>query len=74
MYVASDSSLEIVGQGRVRIQFPDGRIKGIDGIMHILGLAQNLLYVSHIRFSFRVLEKSNIALESRPFKEPPSEI
>jgi hypothetical protein len=48
VYLASDSTLQIVGCGRVKIQFPDGRIKGIDGIMHIPGLTQNLLYVSKL--------------------------
>lgn len=48
VYLASDSSLEIVGRGRVRIQFPDGRVKGINDVMHIPGLAQNLFYVSKL--------------------------
>ena len=46
VYLASDSTLEIVGRGRVRIQFPDGRVKGINNVMHIPGLARNLLSVS----------------------------
>jgi hypothetical protein len=48
VFLASDSTLEIVGKGRVRIQFPDGRIKGIDGVLHIPGLARNLLSVSKL--------------------------
>lgn len=48
MYLASDSTLEIVGRGRVRIQFLDRRIKGIDGVLHISSLACNLLSVSKL--------------------------
>lgn len=48
MFLASDSILEIVGRGRVGIKFPDGRVKGIDGVLHIPSLAQNLLSVSKL--------------------------
>lgn len=48
MYLASDSSLEIVGRGRVRIQFPYGRIKGIDGLMNIPSLAWNFIFISNL--------------------------
>lgn len=41
VYLASDSMLEIVGRGRIKIQFPDGRVKGINGVLHILGLERN---------------------------------
>ena len=46
MYLGDDSHLKIVGQGRVTIRFPDGRVMGINGVMHIPGLARNLLSVS----------------------------
>ena len=39
VYLGDDSHLKIVGRGRVNIRFPDGRVKGINGVMHILGLA-----------------------------------
>lgn len=48
VYLASHSNLQIVGCGRVKIQFLDGRIKGIDSVMHILGLVQNLLSVRNL--------------------------
>lgn len=58
VYLGDDSHLKFVGHGRVKIQFPYGRVKGIAGVLHILGLAQNLLSVSklcnvgvHISFS-----------------------
>lgn len=48
VYLASDSSLEIVGRGRDKIQFPDGRMKGIDGVMHIPGLTHSLIFFSKL--------------------------
>lgn len=51
MYLGDDSHLKIVGHGRVKIRFPNGRVKGIDGFLHILGLEQNLLYVSKLNDS-----------------------
>lgn len=50
VYLASDSSLEIFGRGSVKIQFPDRRIKIIDGVMHILGLARNFLSVINLNY------------------------
>jgi hypothetical protein len=44
VYLEIDSTLQIVSLGRVKIQSPNGRIKGVDGVIHILGLAQNLLF------------------------------
>ena len=46
MYLGDDSHLKIVGRGRVIIKFLDGQVKGINGVMHILGLARNLLSIS----------------------------
>ena len=46
VYLGDDSHLNIVGHSRVLIRFPDGRVKGINGVMHILGLEHNLLLVS----------------------------
>lgn len=48
VYLGDDSHLEFVGHGRVRIWFLDGRVKGIDDVMHIRGLAQNSLSVSKL--------------------------
>jgi hypothetical protein len=46
VYLGDDSHLKIVRRGRVTIKFPDRRVKGINGVMHIPGLARNLLSVS----------------------------
>lgn len=48
VFLASYSTLEIVGRGRVRIQFPNCRVKGIDGVPHIPSLSWNLLSVSKL--------------------------
>lgn len=46
--LVSDLILEIIGKGRVKIQLPDGRIKRIDGVLHIPSLPRNLLSVSKL--------------------------
>ena len=38
VYLGDDSPLDIVGRGKVRIRFSDGRIKRINGVLHIPGL------------------------------------
>lgn len=48
VYLADDSHLKIISHGRVKIIFSDGRVKGIDGVLDIPDLAQNLLYVSKL--------------------------
>jgi hypothetical protein len=45
VYIGNDSPLNIVGHGRVLIRFPNNRVKEINGVLHIPGLAQNLLSV-----------------------------
>ena len=39
VYFGDVSPLNIVGYGRFLIRFLDGRVKGINGALHILGLA-----------------------------------
>jgi len=39
LYLGDEYPLSIVGHGRFLIKFPDGREKGINGVLHILGLA-----------------------------------
>ena len=48
VYLGDNSHLNIFGRGRVKIRFPNGRVKGIDGVLHIPGLARNLLSVSKL--------------------------
>jgi len=45
VYLFDESPLSIVGCGRVLIKFLEDIIKGIDGVLHILCLAQNLLSI-----------------------------
>ena len=46
VYLGDDSHFSIVGCGRFLIIFLDGKVKGINGVFHILGLARNLLSIS----------------------------
>ena len=39
VYLGDNSHLNIVGRGRVKIKFLDGRVKGIDGVFYIPSLA-----------------------------------
>ena len=48
MYPGDNSHMNIVGHSRVKTRFLDGRVNGIDGVLHILGLARNLLSVSKL--------------------------
>lgn len=48
VYLGDESHLNIIGRERVLTQFLDGRVKGINGVLHILGLAQNLLSISKL--------------------------
>ena len=48
VYLGDDSHLNIIGCGKVKIKFPDGRITRINGVLHIPSLAQNLLFVQKI--------------------------
>jgi hypothetical protein len=49
--LGDDSLLNIVGCSRVLIKFLDGRVKGVNGVLHILYLAQNLLLVSTLNYT-----------------------
>ena len=48
MYLGDNLVLDIVGHGSIHVKFSDGRIKIFDGVLHILGLAKNLLFVSKL--------------------------
>ena len=45
VYLGDDSHLKIVGRGWITIRFPNGLVKGINGVTHIPSLAQNLLSI-----------------------------
>jgi len=49
-YLCDNSPLKIVSCGRVVIRFHDGRVKGIDEVLHILGLAQSVLVSKHTQW------------------------
>ena len=46
VFLGDDSKTRIVEQGRVRLKLKDGRKRTLPGVLHILGLARNLIYVS----------------------------
>jgi len=45
-FLGDGSSYKIIGHGRVKVRFRDGRVKTLPGVLHILGLARNLLFIS----------------------------
>jgi hypothetical protein len=45
VYLGNDSPLSIVGHGRFLIKLPNGIVKRINGVFHIMCLAQNLLSI-----------------------------
>ena len=58
VYLGDNSILDIVGHESIRVKFSDGRIRRFDGVLDILGLARNFLFVSklidmgvHVQFS-----------------------
>jgi hypothetical protein len=50
VYLGDGSPLSIVGCGRVLIKFPDGRVKRMIGVFHILGLEQNIISVHILNY------------------------
>ena len=48
MYLGDNSHLNIVSCGGVKIRFPNGRVREIDGVLHIPSLARYLLSVSKL--------------------------
>jgi hypothetical protein len=46
VFLGNYSTTIIIGQGRVKLRLIDGRIRTVPGVMHIPGLARNLIYVS----------------------------
>jgi hypothetical protein len=48
VYHGDDSPLNVIGHGKVLVEFFDRRVKGINGVFHISNLTWNLLSVSKI--------------------------
>jgi hypothetical protein len=46
VFLGNDSKTRIIGRGRVKLRLIDGRIRKLPGVLHILGLAINLISVS----------------------------
>ena len=46
VFLGDDSPKKIIGRGRVKLLLNNGRIKTIPGVLHILGLARNLISIS----------------------------
>jgi hypothetical protein len=44
-FLGDDSTTRIIGQGKFKLRLIDGRIRTLPGVMHIPGLAKNLIYV-----------------------------
>ena len=46
VFLGDDSPKKIMGRGRVKLLLNDGRIRTLPGVLHIPGLARNLISVS----------------------------
>jgi hypothetical protein len=44
-FIGYDSTTKIIGQGKVKLKLIDGRIRKLPGVLHIPGLAKNLIYI-----------------------------
>jgi hypothetical protein len=45
-FLGDDSTTRIIGRGKVKLRLIDGRIRTLPGVLHILGLARNFIFVS----------------------------
>jgi hypothetical protein len=48
VFLGNNSTTRIIGRGRVKLRLIDGRIRTLFGVLHIPGLARNLIYVSKL--------------------------
>jgi hypothetical protein len=46
VFLGNDSTTKIIGRGRVKLRLIDGRIRTLPGVLHIPGMARNLIFVS----------------------------
>ena len=46
VFLGDDSPKKIMGCGRVKLFLNDGRIRTLPGVLHIPGLARNLIFVN----------------------------
>ena len=45
MYLGDDSLANIIRRGRVKLKLKDGMVRTLHGVLHILNLARNLIFV-----------------------------
>jgi hypothetical protein len=45
VFLGDDSIIKIIGRGKFKLRLIDGRIITLPGVLHIPGLARNLIYV-----------------------------
>jgi hypothetical protein len=45
VFLGDDSTTRIIGRGKVKLRFIDGRIRTLPGVHHIPRLVRNLIYV-----------------------------
>ena len=48
VFLGDDRKARIVGHGKVKLKLQGGRIRTLPGVMHILSLARNLIFVSNM--------------------------
>jgi hypothetical protein len=44
VFLGDDSTTRIIGQGKFKLRLVDGRIRTLTDVLHIPGLARNLIY------------------------------
>jgi hypothetical protein len=57
VFLGDDSTTRIIGRGKVKLRLIDGRIRTLPSVLHILGLAINLIFV-------RKMDDAGVALFS----------
>jgi hypothetical protein len=45
VFLGDDSTTRIIGRGKFKLRLIDGRIRTLPGVLHIPGLARNLIFV-----------------------------
>jgi hypothetical protein len=46
VFLGNDSTTRIIGKGRVKLRLINGRIRTLPDVLHIPGMARDLIYVS----------------------------
>jgi hypothetical protein len=48
VFLGDDLTTKIIGQGKVKLKIMDSRIRTLPGVLHIPGLARNLIFVRNM--------------------------